>query len=63
MRKTAIARPTSMKIRILPTAERDLEIGADFYESQRRALAELDELEEQSGGRCLADILADLSAS
>lgn len=24
-----------MKIRLLPEAERDLEIGADFYESQR----------------------------
>jgi len=27
-----------MKIRILPAAERDLEIGADFYESQRSGL-------------------------
>ncbi|MEO8494301.1 MAG: type II toxin-antitoxin system RelE/ParE family toxin [Planctomycetota bacterium] len=27
-----------MKIRILPEAERDLEIGADFYESQRERL-------------------------
>jgi hypothetical protein len=27
-----------MKIRILPEAERDLEIGADFYESQRDGL-------------------------
>jgi plasmid stabilization system protein ParE len=27
-----------MKIRILPEAERDLEIGADFYESQRAGL-------------------------
>ena len=27
-----------MKIRILPAAERDLEIGADFYESQRSRL-------------------------
>ena len=27
-----------MKIRILPEAERDLEIGADFYESQRLGL-------------------------
>ena len=27
-----------MKIRILPVAERDLEIGADFYESQRSGL-------------------------
>ena len=24
-----------MKIRLLPEAERDLEIGADFYESQK----------------------------
>ena len=24
-----------MRIRLLPEAERDLEIGADFYESQR----------------------------
>ncbi len=28
-----------MKIRLLPEAERDLEIGADFYESQRPVLA------------------------
>lgn len=27
-----------MKIRILPEAERDLELGADFYESQRLGL-------------------------
>jgi plasmid stabilization system protein ParE len=27
-----------MNIRILPEAERDLEIGADFYESQQRGL-------------------------
>ncbi len=27
-----------MKIRILPEAERDLEIGADFYEAQRVGL-------------------------
>lgn len=27
-----------MKIRILPEAERDLEMGADFYESQRGGL-------------------------
>jgi hypothetical protein len=27
-----------MKIRILPEAEHDLEIGADFYESQRAGL-------------------------
>ena len=27
-----------MKIRILPEAEHDLEIGADFYEAQREAL-------------------------
>jgi len=27
-----------MKIRILPEAEHDLEIGADFYESQRERL-------------------------
>jgi len=27
-----------MKIRILPEAERDLEIGADFYEAQRDGL-------------------------
>ncbi len=27
-----------MKIRLLPEAERDLEIGADFYESQRLGL-------------------------
>ena len=27
-----------MKIRILPVAEHDLEIGADFYESQRSGL-------------------------
>lgn len=27
-----------MRIRILPEAERDLEIGADFYESQREGL-------------------------
>ena len=27
-----------MNIRILPEAERDLEIGADFYESQRSGL-------------------------
>jgi len=27
-----------MKLRILPEAERDLEIGADFYESQREGL-------------------------
>lgn len=27
-----------MKIRILPEAELDLQIGADFYESQRRGL-------------------------
>lgn len=28
-----------MKIRLLPEAERDLELGADFYESQRQVLA------------------------
>lgn len=27
-----------MKIRLLPEAERDLEIGSDFYESQRQQL-------------------------
>ena len=27
-----------MNIRILPEAERDLELGADFYESQRDGL-------------------------
>ena len=27
-----------MKIRILPAAEHDLELGADFYESQREGL-------------------------
>lgn len=27
-----------MRIRLLPEAERDLEIGADFYESQRAGL-------------------------
>ena len=27
-----------MKIRILPEASRDLELGADFYESQNRGL-------------------------
>jgi len=27
-----------MKLRLLPEAERDLEIGADFYESQRPGL-------------------------
>ena len=27
-----------MKIRLLPEAERDLEIGADFYESQKSGL-------------------------
>ncbi len=27
-----------MNIRILPKAERDLELGADFYESQREGL-------------------------
>lgn len=27
-----------MKLRLLPAAERDLEIGADFYESQRQGL-------------------------
>ena len=27
-----------MNIRILPEAERDLELGADFYESQRKGL-------------------------
>jgi len=27
-----------MKIRILPEAEHDLELGADFYESQREGL-------------------------
>jgi plasmid stabilization system protein ParE len=27
-----------MKIRLLPEAERDLEVGADFYESQRPGL-------------------------
>lgn len=27
-----------MKIRILPEAERDLELGGDFYESQREGL-------------------------
>lgn len=27
-------------IRILPEAERDLEIGADFYESQRKGLGQ-----------------------
>jgi hypothetical protein len=27
-----------MKIRLLPEAERDLEIGADFYESQKAGL-------------------------
>ena len=27
-----------MNIRILPEAERDLELGADFYESQREGL-------------------------
>jgi plasmid stabilization system protein ParE len=29
-----------MKIRILPNAETDLELGADFYESQRAGLGE-----------------------
>ena len=29
-----------MKIRILPNAETDLELGADFYESQRDGLGE-----------------------
>ncbi len=28
-----------MRIRLLPEAERDLEIGADFYESQRPGLS------------------------
>jgi hypothetical protein len=27
-----------MKLRLLPEAERDLEIGADLYESQQRGL-------------------------
>jgi plasmid stabilization system protein ParE len=27
-----------MRIRLLPSAERDLEIGADFYESQKAGL-------------------------
>jgi len=27
-----------MKVRLLPEAERDLEIGADFYESQKQGL-------------------------
>lgn len=27
-----------MKLRLLPEAERDLEIGNDFYESQREGL-------------------------
>lgn len=27
-----------MKLRLLPAAERDLEVGADFYESQRSGL-------------------------
>ena len=35
-----------MNIRILPEAERDLEIGADFYEAQREEL-----------GRCSNDCL------
>ncbi|MDY0167253.1 MAG: type II toxin-antitoxin system RelE/ParE family toxin [Thermoguttaceae bacterium] len=35
-----------MRIRILPEAERDLEIGADFYEAQREGL-----------GRYLSDCL------
>jgi len=29
-----------MRIRILPEAERDLQIGADFYESQRGGLGQ-----------------------
>lgn len=29
-----------MRIRLLPEAERELEIGADFYESQRAGLGE-----------------------
>lgn len=29
-----------MKVRILPEAERDLEIGADFYESQENGLGQ-----------------------
>jgi plasmid stabilization system protein ParE len=31
-------RTTEMKIRLLPDAERDLEIGADFYQSQSPGL-------------------------
>lgn len=27
-----------MRLRLLPSTERDLEIGADFYESQRKGL-------------------------
>ena len=27
-----------MKVRLLPEAERDLELGADFYETQQRGL-------------------------
>ena len=32
--KKTLATTIRMKIRILPNAEKDLEIGADFYESQ-----------------------------
>ena len=34
----AIAEPPQMRLRLLPEAERELEIGADFYESQRVGL-------------------------
>ena len=30
-----------MRIRLLPEAERDLELGADFYESQTAGLGRL----------------------
>ena len=37
-RKETTARAIEMRIRLLPEAERDLEIGVDFYESQQAGL-------------------------
>ncbi len=37
--RSALGIDSNENIRLLPEAERDLEIGADFYESQRQVLA------------------------
>jgi hypothetical protein len=44
-----------MNIRLLPEAERDLEIGADFYESQRIGLGSYFN-DSQRGHRIFADL-------